>query len=184
METAIQEFNSTIYNIRYKYGYNWACYQNLAFHLIKLMSENNEHNKNTIDVGCGVGWFTDMVYFNISRKIKGVDFSKLGIQFHAKRMYPAIDFDIANIYDYDYSGYDMAIMMEVLEHIEKDKELIAKLPQGCVLYATVPFEKDRQDMTHVREYSINSIMERYGDLLEVTTCEKFEQYIVIRGVRK
>lgn len=184
METATKEFDCNIYDIRYKYGYNWGCYRNLAVHMIKRMEENKEHGKKIIDIGCGVGWFTDMMYFNISRDIRGVDFSDLGIKFHARRMYPAIQFDIENIYTYDYDGYQMAVFMEVLEHVDNDVELIDKLPTGCVVYATVPFEKDRQDMTHVREYSINSTLERYKDVLEFSICEKFEQFIIIRGVRK
>jgi 2-polyprenyl-3-methyl-5-hydroxy-6-metoxy-1,4-benzoquinol methylase len=184
MEPPRKEFGSQIYNVRYKYGYNWGCYQKLALHLIQMMEKNVEKDKKVIDIGCGVGWFTDMCYFNISRDIKGIDFSKLAILFHANRMYPAIDFEIADIYEYDYTGCEVAILMEVLEHIDKDIELISRLPSGCIVYATVPFEKERMDMTHVREYSINSTMERYGELLDFKTCEKFEQYIVIRGIRK
>jgi 2-polyprenyl-3-methyl-5-hydroxy-6-metoxy-1,4-benzoquinol methylase len=182
MET--KEYNNTIYDIRYKYGYNWACYQNLAVHMIDMMEKNNEYGKKTIDIGCGVGWFTDMMYFNVSRNIKGIDFSELAIKFHAIRSYPSIDFETANIYDYNYEGYEMAVLMEVLEHVDNDIGLISSLPQGCVLYATVPFEDKRRDMTHVREYSINSVMERYGELLELKTCEKFEDFIIIRGIRK
>jgi SAM-dependent methyltransferase len=184
METITKEFDSTIYNIRYKYGYNWGCYHNLAKHLIQKMADNKENGKKFIDIGCGVGWFSDMVYFNISKDMTGVDFSALAIQFHAKRMYPAIKFDIADIYDYKYDGYEVAILTEVLEHIDKDIELLSKIPVGCTVYATVPFEKERQDITHVREYSIDSVTKRYGDILEFKTCEKFEQYIVIVGVRK
>jgi 2-polyprenyl-3-methyl-5-hydroxy-6-metoxy-1,4-benzoquinol methylase len=179
-----KEYDSAIYNIRYKYGYNWSCYQNLSAKLVRMMIDNGEKDKKTIDIGCGVGWFTDMYYFNVSRDVKGIDFSELGIRFHAERMYPAIEFEIANIYDYDYTGNEVAIMMEVLEHVDNDKELISKLPEGCMLYATVPFEKDRQDITHVREYSIDETMKRYGDLLEFKACEKFENYIIIVGKRK
>ena len=159
-----QAFNQDIYNIRYKYGYNWSCYSELANHIIRVMSENKEHGKKTIDVGCGIGWFTDMYYFNISRDVKGIDFSTLAILFHARRMYPAIEFEIADIFKYDYTGYELAILMEVLEHIDDDVGLIEKLPKGCTVYATVPFEKERMDITHVREYSINSVTERYGKI--------------------
>ncbi len=180
----MKEYGQDIYSIRYKYGYNWGCYQKLAMHIIKMMSENKEHGKKIIDVGCGIGWFTDMLYFNISRNILGIDFSKLAIWFHARRMYPAIPFTIGDIYDYDYTGCDIAVLTEVLEHIDKDIELLSKLPKGCIVYATVPFEKERVDITHVREYSINSATERYKNILDFKTCEKFEQYILIRGVVK
>jgi len=179
-----KEFDSTIYSIRYKYGYNWSCYQNLATKLIQIMAENKEHHKKFIDIGSGVGWFSDMTYFNISRNIKGIDFSKHAILFHARRMYPAIDFEIADMYTYDYKDYEVAILTEVLEHSERDLELLGKLPKGCIVYATVPFGKERMDITHVREYDINSTMERYRKVMEFTTCEKFEQYIIIRGVIK
>ena len=184
MSTEIKEYGKDIYSIRYKYGYNWSCYQNLAVKLIQDMIKNKENDKKIIDIGCGIGWYTDMLYFNISRDIKGVDFSDIAILFHARRMYPAIDFDIADIYDYNYDGTEVAVLTEVLEHVEKDIELLSKLPKGCKVYATVPFEKERQDITHVREYSIDSTMKRYGDIMEFKTCEKFEQYIIICGVIK
>lgn len=180
----IKEFNADIYGLRYKYGYNWGCYQNLAIHLIKMMVENKENDKKIIDIGCGVGWFTDMTYFNVSRNISGVDFSKIAIWFHARRLYPAIKFHIANIYDHDYTGCEVAILTEVLEHVDKDLDLLEKLPKGCTVYATIPFEKERQDITHVREYSIDSVTKRYGRVLEFKTVEKFEQYIVVCGVKK
>ena len=179
-----KEFNQDIYSIRYKYGYNWSCYHNLSKHILKMMVDNKENGKKIIDIGCGIGWFTDMTYFNISRDIKGIDFSNLAILFHARRMYPAIEFEIADIYKYDYTGNQVAVLMEVLEHIDNDVELISNIPVGCAVYATVPFEKERQDVTHVREFSIKGTMERYKDILDITTCEKFEQYIVIRGIRK
>lgn len=185
METkTIKEYGSEIYSLRYKYGYNWACYRNLSMNLIQKMVLNKDTNKKTIDIGCGIGWFTDMLYFNISRNIRGIDFSKLAIQFHAKRMYPAINFEIADIYEYDYSDYQVAILTEVLEHIDKDIELLTRLPKDCIIYATVPFEKERMDITHVREYDINSIMARYKEIIDFKTCEKFEQYIIIRGIRQ
>lgn len=183
-ERIIKEFGADIYSLRYKYGYNWGCYQNLAIHLIKMMVENKEMNKKFIDIGCGVGWFSDMLYFNVSRDIKGIDFSKLAILFHARRLYPAIEFEIVDIYDYDYAGCEVAIITEVLEHIDGDIELLDKLPKGCTVYATVPFEKERQDVTHVREYSIDSVTKKYGRLMKFKTVEKFEQYIVICGVIK
>lgn len=179
-----KEYDSTIYNLRYKYGYNWGCYQNLSAKLIQIMTENKENGKKFIDIGCGVGWFTDMLYFNVSRDIKGIDFSKLAILFHARRLYPSVGFEIADIYEYDYTGYEVAVLTEVLEHIDKDIDLLKKLPQGCIVYATVPFEAERRDITHVREYSIDSIMKRYGDIMEFKLCEKFEQYIIIRGIIK
>ena len=74
-----------------------------------------------------------MVYFNVSRNISGVDFSDLAIDFHAKRMYPSIEFVKGDIYEYDYTGCEVAILTEVLEHVEKDIELLKRIPVGCAV---------------------------------------------------
>ncbi len=186
METITEkkEAGQEVYSARYKYGYNWSEYQNLSKHLMQKMADNKEMNKKIIDIGCGIGWYTDILYFNISRDITGIDFSKLAILFHARRMYPSVEFIIGDIYTHDYTGYQVAVLTEVLEHINNDLALLDRLPKGCRIYATVPFEKERYDPTHVREYSISSTMERYRDVMEIQACEKFEQYIYIIGTIK
>ena len=182
MET--KEFDQAIYNERYKYGYDWNDYNNLAVKVIQMCNETGAKGKPTIDIGCGVGWFTDMYYFNVSRDITGIDFSEKAILCHARRMYPSITFGIENIYEYDYNKYQVALLTEVLEHVEKDIELLSRLPQGCKVYATIPFESERRDITHVREYTLKGTHDRYGSVLDIERCEKFEQYIIIYGIRK
>lgn len=182
--TTKKEFGPDIYDMRYKYGYNWGCYITLGSNLITMAIEKGYKDKKTIDIGCGVGWFTDMYYMNVSRDIKGIDFSGKALDFHAKRMFPCIEFSEINIYNFDYTGYEVAIFMEVLEHIAEDKSLFSKLQKGCAVFCTVPFEKERQDITHVREYTISDVYKRYEDLLDIRECKKVDQYILFYGVKK
>ena len=184
MNETIKEFNYEIYNDRYKYGYNWQIYLNLAKKLIEIMQFSDTRRKKLIDVGCGMGWFSDILYFNISKDIKAIDFSNIAVNFHAKRLYPQVDFEVANIYEYDYKGYEIAILMEVLEHLEKDIELLSKFDTGTQIFFTVPFENTRQDCTHVREYTHKMIDERFKDILDIKCNVRYENFIIVRGIKK
>lgn len=184
MKNEIKEQPANFYSARYFYGYDWNCYRTLAVKMIEIMKMTGCKDKKTLDVGTGIGWFADFYYFNVSRNVKGIDFSKRAIWFHAKKLYPAIEFECADIYNYDYTGYKVLMMMEVLEHIEKDIELITKFPQGSQIYATVPFEKERMDVSHVREYTLESAQKRYEKLIDIKMCIKFEQFIILWGVKK
>jgi predicted site-specific integrase-resolvase len=91
--------------------------------------------------------------------------------------------EVANIYEYDYSGYDVAVLMEVLEHLDGDLDLLARIKSGTLVYATVPYADQRADITHVREYTEAYARERYSKVLDVKSVERFEQFIVIYGVK-
>ena len=180
----LTEFGANIYNDRYKYGYNWSVYQNLGKKVIECMLMTGCQHKNIIDIGCGMGWFTDSIYFQLSTKVKGIDFSRNAIKFHGPRLFPQIDFEQANIYSYDYKGYDVFVLMEVLEHIKDDKALLRRIPKGGMVYATVPFEDMRRDITHLREYSSQTVTDRYGQILDIKAKMRIENFIFFWGVRK
>lgn len=171
------------YNDRYKYGYEWSAYAKLSQEIINYMKVLGLENDRILDVGCGVGWFTDYLFFNISKNTKGFDFSDKAIQFHAKRLFPAVEFQVADLYKYDYSNFDAFVMMEVMEHID-DIKLLKLLPKGGKIFLTVPFEKQRKDISHLREYSHRSIKERYKNYIDMKCNIKIGQFIFIWGIKK
>lgn len=178
-----KELPAGYYNDAYKYQYDWRCYINLADNITKQMKLTGAQNKKIIDIGCGVGWFTDHLYFNVSRDITGIDFSEKGL-LHAKREFPCINFILANVYEFDYSGYEVALIMETLEHLENDKKVIEKLDKGCQVYASVPYLKERDCEAHVRIFDEKVIAERYGEYLDLKSIVQIESFIAFYGVRK
>ena len=117
------------------------------------------------------------------RNIKGIDFSEKGLM-HAKRQFPCIEFIQANVYEFDYGEYEVAIIMETLEHLEKDDELIKMLPKGCQVFASVPYQDLRDCAVHVRLFDEEVIKERYGEYLELKSIVQVDQFLMIYGVRK
>lgn len=182
--TKKHEYGHEIYNSRYKYGYDWMVYQPLARKVLEIMIISGCKDKKIIDIGCGIGWFTDMMFFNISKKIKGIDFSNIAINFHMKKQYPAIDCEVADAYTYNYSGYEVAVLMETLEHMEQDVFLFKKFDQNCRVFATVPYKDLRRDITHVREYDDKMIRERYGKVLDINVVTRLNDFYIIYGMRK
>lgn len=178
------EAGREVYNSRYKYGYNWGCYTQLGNRLLEVMRMVGCADKKIIDIGCGVGWFTNEIYFNVSRNVRGIDFSDKAIDHYARLAYPSIEFYVADIYECDYSGYEVAVLTEVLEHLDRDKELLARLPKGCKVFATVPLDHMREDPTHRRIYQMDTIKERYGDILDVQLVSQQGQFIMFWGLRK
>jgi len=171
------------YNDRYKFGYEWSAYAKLAEEMISYMQVLGLKNQKILDIGCGVGWFTDYLFFNISKNIKGIDFSDKAIGFHAKRLYPSIKFEVADLYTYDYIGYDIFVAMEVMEHID-DLRLVKLLPKGTKIFFTVPYKKERMDIAHLREYSHDSIKERFKKHIDLKCNIQIGQFILCWGVIK
>jgi len=171
------------YNGRYKYGYEWSAYIKLGEEIIQYMKILGLENSKILDVGCGVGWFTNYIYFNISKNVKGIDFSNKAIWFHAKRLYPSIDFKVADLYKYKYEGNEVYLMMEVMEHID-DIKLLKMLPKDSKIFITVPYKKERMDISHLREYDEINTKERYKNLLDIKANLRIGQFLFIWGIKK
>jgi 2-polyprenyl-3-methyl-5-hydroxy-6-metoxy-1,4-benzoquinol methylase len=178
-----KELPAGYYDDAYKFSYDWQQYIKLADKMVEQMKLTGAKDKKIIDVGSGVGWFTDHLYFNVSRETSGIDFSEVAIM-HAKRMYPCCKFICGSVYDYDYSGCEVAVIMETLEHLEKDIELIEKLPQGCKIYASVPYELQRDCAAHVRIFNEEIVRERYSKAIDIISIAQVDQFLLFYGVRK
>ena len=175
------EAGKGVYNSRYKYGYKWDVYAPLGNRVMEVMKMVGCDGKKIIDIGCGVGWFTNDIYYNVSRDVKGIDFAEKAIDHYARLAYPSIEFEVADVYKYDYTGFEVAVVTEVLEHLQGDLDLLKRLPKGCKVFATVPNDHEREDFTHVRYYTEDSIRERYGDILDLKLVSIQGQSILFWG---
>lgn len=123
----------------------------------------------TIELGCGVGGFAELLYNKGYREYIGIDFSAYGIKTCKKRV-PDFKFIQANILDLSTqkkvrkNNSAVVVVLEVLEHINKDLVLISSIPEGRTIVFSVPsFDYN----SHVRFFNnMEEVKGRYKNLLE------------------
>ena len=67
--------------------------------VIKNATEIEYCDASILDVGCGCGYLTNVLFSNVSKNITGIDISKNSIRI-AKKLYPHIEFYEENIFSY------------------------------------------------------------------------------------
>jgi len=140
-----------------------------------------------IDLGCGNGQFAQMLKDLGYTKYVGVDFAKPHIQSAKKRGLP-FEFIHSNFYTVerisDYTQYDVVILSEVLEHIERDLEVLEKIDDGKIVIFSVPnFDCEN----HVRHFhSPQEVISRYSQSLDISKVHeiKMKNTIFVVNSRK
>ncbi|MDD5177484.1 MAG: methyltransferase domain-containing protein [Sterolibacterium sp.] len=126
-------------------------------------------NKTTsiLDLGCGPGQFAEFIATHMPAvQYTGLDFSSVAISrarqrctnfLFEKRELPTSNFD-------GLPSFDTVVCTEVLEHVENDREILAVLPVGTTIVATVP---NFDSFGHVRLFrNEDEVRERYGRLFD------------------
>jgi len=126
------------------------------------------------EIGCGVGQLANILLKNNKNYLQGIDFSKVAIE-KATELNSSYrsEFDVGDIYYFDFSSvfYDTIICCEVLEHIEKDVEIISKLSPNIRFIFSVP---NYNSESHLRKFdNKEQIEERYGKLLKFINVYEF-----------
>ena len=124
--------------------------------------------KKVADFGCGVGQTAEMLIDNRVDYSYGVDFSAVGIE-KCKRL--DANFYCLSLHDdvYNLKPYDVGLFLEVLEHVEQDRQTIKKLPIGSEVILTVP---NWDSSSHVRYFnSLKQVRKRYKFLTELHVKE-------------
>jgi len=120
-----------------------------------------------IDIGCGSGQFAKMLLNNDKCFLLGIDFSSEAISI-AQRLNPKYkqNFVVGDLLNgFQRSPYDLVTCFEVLEHIDKDLDVIKKIESGKRFIFSVP-NYDYQ--SHVRKFdSETEIIKRYSDLVDI-----------------
>lgn len=123
--------------------------------------------RSLLDLGCGPGQFAEFVARALPHLAYcGIDFSGVAVargrqrvphQRFLQRELPLRDFT-------DLPEFDAVVCTEVLEHVESDREILAVLPRGTPVIATVP---SFDAFGHLRLFRTEAeIRSRYGELLE------------------
>ena len=131
---------------------------------------------NILDLGCGVGQFANYLFDEGYSLYRGIDFSKEGILLAQKVNYKYRNcFKYENLYETTYlstGNYNVVFLLEVLEHLEKDLEIILKIKRNTKVYFSVP---NFNSQGHVRVFKTEkSILDRYKDYLIIENIFIFE----------
>lgn len=142
-----------------------------------------------LEVGCGAGQLAALLLDNGLASYTGFDFSPGAVAL-ARTHAPTGTFHVADALTTDLvtQPVDLILCTEVLEHIDRDRDLIGRWPSGTHSLCTVP---DFPGKAHVRHFTSEAaVRARYGDLfrdLSVVTIrkptEKPGRYFLLDGVR-
>lgn len=147
-----------------------------------LLQIEKESFETVIDIGCGDGRFTrELAQRFPGRQIIGMDFSSRAIAL-AKAMSPDIDFRCVDIISQPcVERFDLAVLMEVYEHIEPDscpefsRSLARLIKRGGLLYLTVPHVNKLIEYKHYRHFTSEILIQEMShdfEVLDVVFIEK------------
>ena len=133
---------------------------------------NTPAHGSILEVGCGTGAFAHCVMETLPITYRGFDFASIAIQGARERTGRDDCFfigDARSAESYD-QPYNVVVCLEVLEHIERDLDVIANWRSGCECICSVP-NFDYQ--THVRWFrQEEEILSRYGHLISIRHIQR------------
>lgn len=175
-----KEKNSEFYNDVYRTG-GWQ----KEYH--KHYTDSNNHKawgkvvswimevpeRKIIEIGCGSGQLSNMLFDNGLCDYKGIDFSSTAIAL-AKDRNPkyAHLFSVENAFDTDlFSGaYTTVVILEVLEHIEDDLNLLKRIKESAQVIFSIPNFDSR---AHVRWFeNEEKIIQRYSEIVDILSIHE------------
>ncbi len=120
-----------------------------------------------LEIGCGPGQLAQMLFERGLGRYTGFDFSEKAIEMaRARNPARAGDFHRADAYATDLlaSDYSHVVVLEVLEHIERDLEILERVRPGTTVVYSVPSYSSR---SHLRWFdSVEAAVARYANLVE------------------
>lgn len=169
------ELSKEHYNKGYKGAKKYEChftespYFEIWQHVVSIINPDSK----VLDLGCGTGQFANMLIDNDINLSYGVDFSTTAINMANKVVEG--NFYQGDLYDkaiYDKHEYDTVVCLEVLEHINRDLEVLSNISKGTNIIITVP---SYDSIGHVRHFNnINSVISRYKDSFNIIGSKTFE----------
>lgn len=154
-----------------KWGYEYSSYVSFIVNYLKKINF-----KSLIDIGCGDGKFLNEVNKRIPGKdLTGIDYSERAVGL-AKLMTPNVKFinkDITLEYTFGNEKYEVATLIETLEHIKPNKISIFvnaisdMLNNKAYLLVSVPSENEQVDKHHYQHFNIDKIKKYLSPYFQV-----------------
>jgi trans-aconitate methyltransferase len=135
-------YYDSIYRARARNGVYDACPLQTQFYgeLWSVAAKLVPQGKKVIDIGCGPGEFASVFRISRTEEYIGYDFSSAAIEVASARELVSCDFiigDVRRARETESHGV-CYVCLEVLEHIEEDKELLRALSTENPLIISVP----------------------------------------------
>lgn len=135
-----------------------------------LIASFVKRNDLVLELGCGTGYFAKRFLVGRCKDFLSIDFSKMAIDV-ARRGYSELRekfqiFDMRMLHELDYL-YTVVVATEVLEHTDRDIEVLESIKPGTLVLFSVPKEeKQKKELSrHRRMYTYKTFEERYGKVL-------------------
>ncbi|MFG0319559.1 MAG: class I SAM-dependent methyltransferase [Planctomycetota bacterium JB042] len=145
-----------------------------------------------LEVGCGVGQFAEFLVAQGGVAYTGFDFSPQAIEKARAKRIDGARFEVGDALETDLFEtveHDRLVCTEVLEHVERDLDIVARIRPGTRCICTVPnFPYE----SHVRHFADAAEVEgRYGeafDDLDVFTLEdpahEGNRFFLLEGTKR
>ena len=162
----------------YRGSYRRSSYLGLWSALASMMSTE----WRVVDLGCGPGQFAELLRDRGFYDYFGIDFSRTAIDAAREKFKKRGDFHFipADLRTCPIPEADCYVMCEFLEHIEDDRKLLSRLPEGKKVIGSLPSFDCKG---HVRFFGCEEdIRERYDNLLTFDKIERMGGHFVFSGV--
>ena len=158
--------------------------------LYKKVASLIPKSSKILDIGCGSGYLSTLISDDVI-SYTGIDFSKVAIEQANRNKTDKIKFIMGDIFEVNWGEYDTVVLMEILEHIDKDIEILSKIKPGAFVILTVPNnEIAREDgkpkgyPIHRRIYTTNNVYERYDNIIKIENIIILRHWIILTGYRR
>jgi 2-polyprenyl-3-methyl-5-hydroxy-6-metoxy-1,4-benzoquinol methylase len=170
------------FRTRQQYGLTVDAEHSWHSELYSAVEKVLDKKERIIELGCGTGQFAQRLLKEKYNYVMGLDFSEVGIVMSSKRC-KADRFHQINLYNLVpevYAYIDTILILEVLEHLERDIEVISVIPSGKRFVGSIP---KFDDTAHVRYFtSLQQVEERYSELFSTFNVIELERYFIIEAV--
>lgn len=141
-------------------------------------------DKSVLDISCGTGYGSRILYDAGATKVAGVDISTKAIDFaYAKYKINELEFKVGDILNIDFpeSCFDVITCFETIEHVKNQKKALSELkrvlkPKGLLIISspnrrlTSPFSSFNEPPNnpfHVVEYTTKEFCQLIGRYFEI-----------------
>jgi len=139
-------------------------------------------SRSILEVGCGRGELASLILRQVPARYRGFDYSRAGVEnARATTGWSAL-FSIGNALDPNaYAGpdYDTIVCCEVLEHIDRDLDVIKLWKPGTWCICSVP---NFDYAGHVRFFrSEAQVRDRFGHVIDIASVERVARPVMPHG---